>query len=110
MVVIKRLLTNGSYTAVLLFAEGAWGEGEGRVDSTHSQPSTPLLAKVSQSATEQTVEAVRWMAKRRQFTLRGIPYGVTGLPFAYLSPNTGWNWGVRVHWADYRRTSPISTS
>ena len=102
MVVIKRLLTNGSYIGVLLFAGGAWGEDEVRVDSTHSQPLAPLLTKVSQSATEQTVEAVRWMAKRRQFTLRGIPYGVTGLPFAYLSPNTGWNWGMRVHWADYR--------
>ncbi|MDE2814586.1 MAG: hypothetical protein OXM01_16280, partial [Gemmatimonadota bacterium] len=99
---VKRLLKNGSCIVVLLLAGRAWGEDEVRVDSTHIQPSTPLLAKVSQSATEQTVEAVRWMAKRRQFTLRGIPYGVTGLPFAYLSPNTGWNWGVRVHWADYR--------
>ena len=98
---VKRLL-NGSCIGVL-FAVSAWGEGAVRVDSTHSQPSAPLLAKVSLSATEQTVEAVRWMAKRRQFTLRGIPYGVTGLPFAYLSPNTGWNWGARVHWADYRR-------
>ena len=100
---VKRLLANGSCIGVLLFAESASGEGESRVDSTRSQPSSPLLTKVSQAATEQTVEAVRWMAKRRQFTLRGIPYGVTGLPFAYLSPNTGWNWGVRVHWADYRR-------
>ena len=100
---VKRLLANGSCIGVLLFAESTWGEGEGRVDSTQSQPSSPLLTKVSQAATEQTVEAVRWMAKRRQFTLRGIPYGVTGLPLAYLSPNTGWNWGARVHWADYRR-------
>ena len=99
---VKRLLANGSCIGVLLFAEGAWGEGVVHVDSTHSQPSSPLLAKVSQSATEQTVEAVRWMAKRHQFTLGGIPYGVTGLPFAFLSPNTGWNWGARVHWADYR--------
>ena len=102
MVVVKRFFTNGSCIVFLLLAGRAWGEGEVRVDSTHIQPSVPLLAKVSQSATEQTVEAVRWMAKRRQFTLRGIPYGVTGLPFAYLSPNTGWNWGARVHWADYR--------
>ena len=99
---VKRFLTNGSCIVVLVFAEGAWGEAEVHVDSTHSRPSSPLLAKVSQSATEQTVEAVRWMAKRRQFTLRGIPYGVTGLPFVFLSPNTGWNWGARVHWADYR--------
>jgi len=97
MVVVKRLLANGSCIGGLLLAGSTWGEG--RVDSTHSQPSSPLL----ESATEQTVEAVRWLAKRRQFTLRGIPYGVTGLPFAYLSPNTGWNWGAHVHWADYRR-------
>ena len=99
---VKRLLTNGSCIGVLWFAPGAWGEAEVRADSTDSQPAAPLLAKVSQSATEQTVEVVRWMAKRRQFTLRGIPYGVTGLPFAFFSPNTGWNWGARVHWADYR--------
>ena len=98
---VKRLL-NYSCIGVLLFAGSSWGEGAVRVDSTDNQSPAPLLAKVSQSATEQTVEAVRWMAKRRQFTLRGIPYGVTGLPFAYLSPNTGWNWGTRVHWADYR--------
>ena len=95
-VVVKRLLTIG----ILLLAKGAWGEEAVRVDST--QPSSSLLAKVSQSATEQTVEAVRWLAKRRQFTLRGIPYGVTGLPFVFLHPNTGWNWGAHVHWADYR--------
>jgi outer membrane protein assembly factor BamA len=61
------------------------------------------LVRAPLTATEQTVGAVRWMAKRRQFTLRGTPYGVTGLPFVFYSPNTGWNYGTRLHWADYRR-------
>lgn len=61
------------------------------------------LTRAPLAATEQTVGAVRWMSKRRQFTLAGVPYGVTGLPFLFFSPNTGWNYGMRVHWADYRR-------
>ena len=107
---VKRLLKNGSCISVLLFAESAWGEGEVRVDSTHSQPSSPLLAKVSQSATEQTVEAVRWMAKRRQFTLRGIPYGVTGLPFRLSQPQHGLELGRARTLGRLPVRSPISTS
>jgi len=61
------------------------------------------LIEAPRAATEQTVEAVRWMAKRRQFTLRGTPYGFTGLPILYYSPNTKWNYGARVLWADYQR-------
>jgi outer membrane protein assembly factor BamA len=61
------------------------------------------LAKATGGATEQTVEAVRWIAKRKQFTLAGIPYGFTGLPIFYYSPNTGWNYGARLQLADYRR-------
>ena len=39
------------------------------------------LAKANPlAATEQTVDAVRWMAKRRQFMFKGKPYGFTGLP------------------------------
>lgn len=55
------------------------------------------------SATEGTVDAVRWMAKRRQVTVNGTPYGVTGLPIVYYSPSTGWNWGTRLQIADYSR-------
>ena len=78
---------------------GVRGEEAVDPDSTQHRQSSPRLAK-TRSATAQTVEAVRWMSKRRQFTLRGVPYGVTGLPFAFFSPNTGWNYGVRLHWAD----------
>ena len=49
------------------------------------------------------LEAVRWMAKRRQFTLGGVDYGFTGLPILYFSPSTGWNYGMRLQLADYSR-------
>jgi hypothetical protein len=61
------------------------------------------LGRAPVFATENTVDAVKWMAKRRQFTINGVPYGVTGLPFIFYNPNTGWNSGARIHWADYRR-------
>ena len=61
------------------------------------------LGRAPVLAGEGTVDAVKWMAKRRQFTINGIPYGVTGLPFIFYNPNTGWNSGARIHWADYRR-------
>ena len=54
------------------------------------------------SSGTQTVDVVRWMSKRRQFTLNGVPYGFTGLPIAYYSPNTGWNYGARVQWVSYQ--------
>lgn len=92
-----RPLLHGTCLAVLL-GSGAWAQEATRADSMRG----PRL-RTPRSATAQTVEAVRWMSKRRQFTLRGVPYGVTGLPFAFYSPNTGWNYGIRLHWADYRR-------
>ena len=92
-----RPLLHGTCLAVLL-GGGAWAQEATRADSMRG----PRL-RTPRSATAQTVEAVRWMSKRRQFTLRGVPYGVTGLPFAFYSPNTGWNYGIRLHWADYRR-------
>lgn len=61
------------------------------------------LVEAPRSATDQTAEAVRWLAKRRQLTVNGVPYGVTGLPIFYYSANTGWNYGARLHWADYQR-------
>jgi len=51
----------------------------------------------------QTVEMVRWLAHRRQLTIAGVPYGFTGLPVLYYSARTGWNYGARLQWADYRR-------
>ena len=97
-----RPLLYGTCIALLLVG-GVRAEEAVSTDSTQSQRPSLRLAKTPCSATAQTVEAVRWMSKRRQFTLRGVPYGVTGLPFAFFSPNTGWNYGVRLHWADYRR-------
>jgi hypothetical protein len=65
---------------------------------------TSTLAKANPlAATGQTVDAVRWMAKRRQFMFKGKPYGFTGLPVIYFHPNAGWNYGARVQWADYQR-------
>jgi outer membrane protein assembly factor BamA len=91
-----------------LLADGelvaASAQGEAGPDSIKREGPLPAaLAQAPRAATGQTVEAVRWMAKRRQFTFRGVPYGVTGLPFVYFSPNTGWNYGLRLHWADYQR-------
>ena len=61
------------------------------------------LSRKPDSATDQTVDVVRWIGRRRQFSLNGIPYGFTGLPLVYFSPNTGWNYGARLQWSDYRR-------
>lgn len=101
---IWRPLLNGTCVAVLLFTGVVRAEQEVSADSTSSRSPSPLIvARAPRSATAQTVDAVRWMSKRRQFTVAGIPYGVTGLPFIFFSPNTNWNYGVRLHLADYRR-------
>ena len=55
------------------------------------------------SARDGTVDAVRWMAKRRQVSVNGTPYGVTGLPVVYFSPGSRWNYGTRVQIADFSR-------
>ncbi len=61
------------------------------------------LVKAQKVAADQTMDAVRWLAKRRQLTINDVPYGVTGLPVFYYSTNTGWNYGARIHWVDYQR-------
>ena len=82
----------------------SWAQVEVQVDTAAAEKGLPqAIVRAPLTATESTVGAVRWLSKRRQFTLGDVPYGVTGLPFAYLSSNTGWNVGMRVHWADYRR-------
>ena len=58
---------------------------------------------VAKSRQSRQVEAVKWMAKRKQLDIRGVPFGVTGLPILYYSPNSGWNTGLKVQWLDYRR-------
>lgn len=84
----------GILLLVLLWSGGAAAaEAEARPDSVQRQP----------SGSQQTVEMVRWLAQRRQFTIAGIPYGFTGLPVLYYSQRTGWNYGARLQWADYRR-------
>ena len=56
------------------------------------------------TATSQTVDAARWMARRTQFRLGKSSYGVTGLPVIFFTPTTGsWHYGARVQWADYAR-------
>lgn len=45
----------------------------------------------------------QWLSKRRQFSYRDVPYGLTGLPVAYFSRTSGWNYGGRVKLTDYRR-------
>lgn len=61
------------------------------------------IVNVPGAATRQTRDMVRWVSRRSQFRIRGIDYGVTGLPIVYYSPNTGLNYGGRLQWADYRR-------
>ena len=89
-----------------LFWSRADGAEEAARDSTEKAPPSlsEVLGKVNpKAATDQTVEVVRWLAQRRQLTLNGVDYGFTGLPFLYYSPNTSWNYGARVQWADYSR-------
>ena len=74
---------------------------------------TPALAAPRGGATRQDTlkgdtegsppDRVLWLAKRRQVAIAGVPYGITGLPVVYYSPRTGWNYGARLQWADYRR-------
>jgi hypothetical protein len=72
---------------------------------TSARPATAgaPLEGAARAATEQTVETVRWVARRRQFTVHEVDYGATGLPIAYYSPHTHWNYGVRFQLTDYRR-------
>ncbi len=88
---------------LLCVAVGAAEEvGQDSVQHKGKGTIAATLAKANPlAATGQTVEVVRWMSKRRQFTWKGVDYGVTGLPILYFSPNTGWNYGARLHWLDY---------
>ena len=76
----------------------SWAQVEVQADTAAAKNGlSQAIVRAPLTATENTVGAVRWLSKRRQFTLADVPYGVTGLPFAYLSPNTGWNVGMRLH-------------
>lgn len=88
-----------------LLVQAARGE-EIREDTLRQKPpeGPSILSKEAPKViAEQTVETMRWLAKRRQFTLNDIPYGFTGLPIFYYSFDTGWNYGTRLQLTDYRR-------
>ncbi|MEE2658111.1 MAG: BamA/TamA family outer membrane protein [Candidatus Latescibacterota bacterium] len=55
------------------------------------------------AARGQTVAGARWVSRRRQFSFRDVDYGFTGLPVIYYAPKTGWNYGGRVQFSDFRR-------
>ena len=79
--------------------------GDG-TDTTRFRPRASLAETIARwplSATEQSVEWAQEIGQRQQFTLRGVPYGLTGLPMVYYSVSTGWNIGALVHWVDWRR-------
>ncbi|MCC7263349.1 MAG: BamA/TamA family outer membrane protein [Candidatus Latescibacteria bacterium] len=57
----------------------------------------------SSPGSRNTADWLRWLAKRRSFTWRGVPYGLTGLPVGYYSGLSGWNYGGRVKLTDYSR-------
>ena len=89
-----------------LWAGTGWATERAHADTAWSQEEkgfSSAFKRAPRTATTQTIDAVRWMAKRKQFSLNGVPYGFTGLPIFYYSPNTGWNYGARIQWADYRR-------
>ena len=77
-------------------------DSSGRSDSPEREQPGDALNRPT-TATRQTRDMVRWVAKHSQFRIRGVPYGVTGLPIVYYSPNTGLNYGGRLQWGDYRR-------
>ena len=56
--------------------------------------------------TRQTVDRGRYLVKRKQFSWRGVPYGLTGLPIVFFNPNRNWNFGGRIHLVDYSRRDP----
>ncbi len=73
------------------------------IADTDSGDAQNAVASDSANSIPGKLEAVRWMAKRRQFTIGGVDYGFTGLPILYFSPSTGWNYGTRLQLADYSR-------
>lgn len=50
-----------------------------------------------------TADWLRWLAKRKSFVWRGVPYGLTGLPMGRYSGLSGWNYGGRLKLTDYSR-------
>lgn len=44
-----------------------------------------------------------WVKRRRQFTARGVPYGVTGIPIGFVSNDRQWTVGGRAHLVDLQQ-------
>jgi outer membrane protein assembly factor BamA len=56
-----------------------------------------------QSAAGTTADWVQWLARRRSFTWRDVPYGVNGLPIVSFGALSGWSYGWRLKVTDYSR-------
>ena len=65
-------------------------------DST-SQSSTGKVSHLTRGAADQA----KWVARRKQFDFRGVPYGLTGLPIAFFNFKRDWTYGGRIHLTDY---------
>jgi hypothetical protein len=98
-----RRLRNHFYWVLCLAC--AAGAEEDIADSTSQEGISASVKAQLTATTDQTVDVVKWLSKRRQLTFNGVPYGFTGLPFLYISPNrdSEWNYGFHIRWRDYRR-------
>lgn len=76
---------------------------EAAADSARQEGLSSAVKAQLTARTDQTVDAVKWLSKRRQFYVGGVPYGFTGLPILYFHPSSGWNYGFHIRWRDYRR-------
>lgn len=101
----QRRLRLMSGVLLALLPQVAGAVEEARDDSLEKKAQGRISGALARAnplaASGQTMDVVRWMSKRRQFVLRGVPYGFTGLPVVYFSPSRGWIYGIRVHWVDY---------
>ncbi|MFH1567788.1 MAG: BamA/TamA family outer membrane protein [Gemmatimonadota bacterium] len=68
-------------------------------DSSRSRPWRLAFGTGLEAARERT----EWLSRRRQFSYRGLPYGLTTLPLLYYSSYSGWNYGARLNLSQYTR-------
>ena len=83
-----------------------WSLGAALPTAAAGAAADTLNSPVHQPASDfadATAELAQWLSRRRQFSYRGAPYGLTGLPILYYSQNSGWNYGGRLKLTDYRR-------
>ena len=79
--------------------DGAYALAQPRAKMAAGQDTLGAVEDAESSAED----VVTWLAKLRQVTIAGAPYGVTGLPIVYYSRHAGWNYGAHLQLADYRR-------